>query len=1220
MKAAFLLISMITVATAMLNAQSLIHEKSDSYMPPTEPEVIEKLAQWQDLKFGVLMHWGVYSVPGICESWTITSEDWITPDPVMSYEEYKQWYWGLSKDFNPTKFNPEQWARVMKKAGMKYMVFTSKHHDGFCLWDTKTTDYKVTNSGFAGNERQDVLRYVFDAFRNEGFWTGCYFSKPDWHSEYYWWPKRGTSSRFHNYPISQYPERWENYKSYVHSQIGELMNDYGHFDILWLDGGWCTAPQEDIDMDRLVTIARDAQPGLIVVDRTCAGKYENYQTPEQTIPAHQLTNPWETCMTLTNDWGWVPRPTFKSPARVIAMLAEVVAKGGSLLLGVGPTPEGLIEDEAVARLEEVGEWLAKNGEAIYNTVATPVYTNKDRSVWFTASKDGKTLYAIIPQKDDDSKETLTISWQGNSPRKGSRIIDLATKKAVRYVTRDGVTTVTLPKGAARSNGIALRFSLEQPMVYKDASASVEDRVFDLLGRMTVKEKVGQLLCPLGWFMYEKTGDNSVELSDLFVKRMDDMPLGGCWGVLRADPWTQKTLVNGLNPRLGAEAFNKMQRYAVEHTRLGIPMIFAEEASHGHMAIGTTTFPTGIGQASTFDSEILQRMGQAIALELRSQGGLVGYGPVLDIARDPRWGRMEETFGEDPVLAGVLGSAIVKGMQGDDIADGRHVCSTLKHFAAYGVSEGGLNGESNSMGKRTLLSEYIPQFKSAVEAGAGSVMTSYNSIDGIPCTCNSYLLTNVLRNQWGFDGVVYSDLVSIEGIANNHNVAKDYSEAAALALKAGVDIDLQGDAFGANLEKNIADGRLSMKDLDRAVANVLRLKFRMGLFENPYVDPEKTARIVHSDEHIQLAREVAQKSIVLLKNTGLLPLSKDVRSIAVIGPNADMPYNQLGDYTAPQAEGKVRTVLDGIRDAVPSARIEYVKGCAIRDTQKSDIARAAKVASECDVTILVLGGSSARDFKTNYSETGAASGTGNLLSDMETGEGMDRASLTLMGDQEKLLKAVLDATDRAIVVYVEGRPLDMSYASEHAQALLNAWYPGEQGGNAIADVIFGDVNPAGRLAVSVPRSVGQIPCYYSRRPAHDYTDLPQSPLYAFGYGLSYTTFGYSDLKITEGDGKDIYRKVSCKVTNTGKKDGEEVVQLYINDVKSSVETPHKLLKAFRRIPIKAGESVEVSFDLGFEELSILDIDLNQKVEPGTFNVMVGAASDDIRLEGSFELLQ
>ena len=271
MKAAFLLTSMLTVATAMLNAQSLIHEKSDSYMPPTEPEVIEKLAQWQDLKFGVLMHWGVYSVPGICESWTITSEDWITPDPVMSYEEYKQWYWGLSKDFNPTKFNPEQWASVMKKAGMKYMVFTSKHHDGFCLWDTKTTDYKVTNSGFAGNERQDVLRYVFDAFRNEGFWTGCYFSKPDWHSEYYWWPKRGTSSRFHNYPISQYPERWEKYKSYVHSQIGELMNDYGHFDILWLDGGWCTAPQEDIDMDRLVTIARDAQPGLIVVDRTCAG-------------------------------------------------------------------------------------------------------------------------------------------------------------------------------------------------------------------------------------------------------------------------------------------------------------------------------------------------------------------------------------------------------------------------------------------------------------------------------------------------------------------------------------------------------------------------------------------------------------------------------------------------------------------------------------------------------------------------------------------------------------------------------------------------------------------------------------------------------------------------------------------------------------------------------------------------------------------------------------
>ena len=454
-----IIFALILLSSLAIDAQSLVHEKSEHYIAPTEPEVIKKLSEWQDLKFGVLMHYGVYSVAGICESWTITSEDWITPDSVLDYEDYKQWYWGLSKDFNPTKFNPQQWAEVMKQAGMKYMVFTSKHHDGFCLWDTKTTDYKVTNSGFSGNPKQDILQYVFDAFRKEGFWTGCYFSKPDWHSQYYWWSKRATADRHHNYPISQYPERWECYKKYVHSQIAELMNNYGSVDILWLDGGWCDAPDEDIDMDKLVAIAREAQPGLIVVNRTCAGKYENYQTPEQSIPEHQLQNPWETCMTLTNDWGWVKRPVFKSPARIIAVLAEVVAKGGSLLLGVGPTPEGLIEDETVVRLKEIGKWLDKNGEAIYSTVATPIYTNAEQNIWFSSSKDQKTIYAVIPQKDDAENKPLTISWQGNTPRKGSKIINLATKKAVKYTTKDNTTTITLPKGLAGTNGVALKIEL-----------------------------------------------------------------------------------------------------------------------------------------------------------------------------------------------------------------------------------------------------------------------------------------------------------------------------------------------------------------------------------------------------------------------------------------------------------------------------------------------------------------------------------------------------------------------------------------------------------------------------------------------------------------------------------------------------------------------------------------------------------------------------------------
>lgn len=753
--------------------------------------------------------------------------------------------------------------------------------------------------------------------------------------------------------------------------------------------------------------------------------------------------------------------------------------------------------------------------------------------------------------------------------------------------------------------------------YKDPTAPIEKRVDDLLGRMTVNEKVGQLLCPLGWFFYEKTEDGQVEVSDEFVKRMTEMPLGGAWAVLRADPWTQKTLETGLNPKLAAETMNKLQRYAVEETRLGIPMLFAEEAVHGHMAIGTTVFPTGLGMASTFDEDIIRQMGEAVAQEVRTQGGNVGYGPVLDIARDPRWGRVEETMGEDPYLTGAIGTAFVEGMQGDDFTDGKHVYTTLKHFAAYGIPEGGLNAEHANVGKRTLFSEYLPQFKRAVKAGAASVMTSYNAIDGIPCTCNSYLLTDVLRGEWGFDGVVYSDLVSIEGIANNHNVAQDYSEAGTMALKAGVDIDLQGNAFGPYIEQNLKDGKLSMKDLDRAVANVLRMKFKMGLFENPYVDPAEAEAIVRSEAHRQLARNVAQKGIVLLKNDGILPLSKDIKSIAVIGPNADMPYNQLGDYTAPQDRNDIKTVLDGVKQAVPQANVRYVKGCAIRDTNTTNIEEAKRAAASSDVTILVVGGSSARDFKTSYQETGAALAE-NTLSDMETGEGMDRADLKLMGDQEKLMEAVLKTGTKVVVVYIEGRPLDMNLAADQADALLTAWYPGEQGGTAIADILFGDVNPAGRLPISIPRSVGQIPCYYSKRPSHDYTDQSQFPLYAFGYGLSYTTFEYSDLRLKPGDDKSVYQTISCKVKNTGSRDGEEVVQLYINDVKSSVETPQKLLKAFKRVNIKSGETAEVSFDLGFDDLSLFNIDMKQVVEPGIFNVMVGAASNDIRLTGEFEI--
>lgn len=762
--------------------------------------------------------------------------------------------------------------------------------------------------------------------------------------------------------------------------------------------------------------------------------------------------------------------------------------------------------------------------------------------------------------------------------------------------------------------------MAQQWLYKQAAVPIEYRVKDLLGRMTIEEKVGQLCCPLGWEMYTKTGKNEVTVSELYKKKMAEAPVGSFWAVLRADPWTQKTLETGLSPELSAKALNALQKYAVEETRLGIPVLFAEECPHGHMAIGTTVFPTALSAASTWNEGLMLKMGEAIALEARLQGANIGYGPVLDVAREPRWSRMEETFGEDLVLTTIMGVAMMKGMQGKVQNDGKHLYATLKHFAAYGVPESGHNGSRANCGMRQLLSEYLPPFRKAVKEGAGTLMTSYNAIDGVPCTANKELLTDVLRNQWGFKGFVYSDLISIEGIVGMR-AAKDNKEAAVKALKAGLDMDLGGNAFGKNLKKAYEEGLITMADLDRAVGNVLRLKFQMGLFENPYVSPELAKKLVHSKEHKELARQVAREGVVLLKNEGVLPLSKHIGHLAVIGPNADEMYNQLGDYTAPQVREEVATVLDGIRAAVSeSTRVTYVKGCAVRDTTATDIPAAVAAAQKADAVVLVVGGSSARDFKTKYISTGAAtvSEDAKTLPDMDCGEGFDRSSLRLLGDQEKLISAVASTGKPLVVVYIQGRTMNMNLAAEKAQALLTAWYPGEQGGMGIADILFGDYSPAGRLPVSVPRSEGQLPVFYSQGTQRDYVESKGTPLYAFGYGLSYTRFTYSGLELQKGTEMETLQTVACTVTNTGNRDGEEVVQLYIGDKVASVSQPPLLLKAFQRIFLKKGESRQVIFHLKKDDLGIYDSEMNYVVEPGEFKVMVGAASNDIRLEGEFVL--
>ena len=748
--------------------------------------------------------------------------------------------------------------------------------------------------------------------------------------------------------------------------------------------------------------------------------------------------------------------------------------------------------------------------------------------------------------------------------------------------------------------------------YKDPSFSIDVRLSDLLSRMTLEEKVGQLLCPLGWEMYEIHG-NEVCPSGKFKQLIKERNVGMLWATYRADPWTKKTLANGLNPEMAAKAGNALQKYVMENTRLGIPMFLAEEAPHGHMAIGATVFPTGIGMAATWSPELVKEVGQVIAKEIRSQGGHISYGPVLDLTRDPRWSRVEETFGEDPVLSGILGASMVDGLGGGNLSQKYATIATLKHFLAYAVPEGGQNGNYASVGIRDLHQNFLPPFRKAIDSGALSVMTSYNSIDGIPCTSNHYLLTQLLRNEWKFRGFVVSDLYSIEGIHESHFVALTKENAAIQSVTAGVDVDLGGDAY-TNLCHAVQSGQMDKAVIDTAVCRVLRMKFEMGLFEHPYVDPKIAAKTVRRKEHIELARKIAQSSITLLKNeNSILPLSKTINKVAVIGPNADNRYNMLGDYTAPQEDSNVKTVLDGIITKLSPSRVEYVRGCAIRDTTVNEIEQAIEAARRSEVVIVVVGGSSARDFKTSYKETGAAVAEEGSVSDMECGEGFDRASLSLLGRQQELLESLQKTGKPLIVVYIEGRPLEKNWASEYADALLTAYYPGQEGGNAIADVLFGDYNPSGRLPISVPRSVGQIPVYYNQKAPrnHDYVEVSSSPLYSFGYGMSYTTFEYSDLQVVQKSARCF--EVSFKVKNTGKYDGEEVSQLYMRDEYASVVQPMKQLKHFERFHLKKGEEKKVTFVLTEEDFFLVNYTLKKVVESGNFHLMIGAASNDIRLQ-------
>lgn len=751
------------------------------------------------------------------------------------------------------------------------------------------------------------------------------------------------------------------------------------------------------------------------------------------------------------------------------------------------------------------------------------------------------------------------------------------------------------------------------MNFKDSTKPVEERVRHLLSLMTIEEKIGQMLQPFGWKVYRKQAGGGIALSEDFIRDMKAGGIGSLYGVLRADPWTGVTLADGLSPREGAEAVNAIQRFAIEHTRLGIPILFGEEIAHGHMAIGATVFPVPLLLGSTWNTELYKEVCRVIAKETRVQGGAAGYAPVLDIVRDPRWGRTEECFGEDPYLTGEMAVAAVQGLQGERLNTDDRIIATLKHFVAYGATEGGRNAAPAHIGKQELHEIDLRPFRKGVHAGAMSIMTAYNEIDGMPCTSNKALLDDLLRRKWGFRGFVITDCGALHMLAHGHDVAASGEQAVGMALQAGVDMEMSGEFVRKHMHSALERGEASMEDLDEAVRRILRSKFELGLFEQPYADPDRAAAVIGSPAHAALARKAAAEGIILLKNDGVLPLSREAGTVAVIGPNADQPYNQLGDYTSPQPRSRIVTLLDGIRAKLgsDSDRVLYAPGCTVNGSSREGLDHAVSIAAQADVVVLAIGGSSARDFGEGTIDLKTGASVVTAHSEMECGEGIDRAELTLRGVQGDLARRLFQLGKPVIVVYINGRPIAEPWIDDAAQAVLEAWYPGQEGGHALADLLYGDVNPSGKLTISIPKHVGQLPVYYNgkRTRGRRYLEMDLQPQYPFGYGLSYTEFRYSDTAVKPDSIASNETAVArVRVTNVGDRAGAEVVQLYVSDLVSSVTRPRKELKGFRKVWLEPGESQWVEFLIGAEQLAWTREDDEAVVEPGEFHVLIGPHSE------------
>lgn len=689
----------------------------------------------------------------------------------------------------------------------------------------------------------------------------------------------------------------------------------------------------------------------------------------------------------------------------------------------------------------------------------------------------------------------------------------------------------------------------------------------------------------------------------------------------------------LNPAKAAQVANRLQKFLVESTRLGIPAIMHEECCSGAMISGGSMYPQMLGLAGTFEPELAEEMTTAIRKQLKAIGAHQGLAPVLDVARDARWGRVEETFGEDPMLVSHFGVAYIKGLQGKTLKDG--IMATGKHFIGHSLSQGGLNCGPVHMGMRDVFDIYMGPFQAAIrDANIATIMNSYPELDGEVVAASRRILTELLRDQLGFDGIVVSDYEAVIMLNNYHFVAETLAEAGKLALEAGIDVELPTTVcYGEPLKRALEAGDLKMETVDTAVKRHLQKKFELGLFEDPFVDEGHVLEVFETAENRSLARKIAEKSMVLLKNDGLLPLKTGKKKIAVIGPNADHGRGQLGDYSyaavtelvslqAPEDsmfahkdvddqkkhEVKIVTVLDGIRECAAGCEVLYAKGCDNQSKDRSGFAEAVRTAEKADVVILVLG---------DYC---------GLTPICTTGETRDSMTLALPGVQQELAEAVLAAGKPSVAVLMNGKPMAIPWLAEHADAILEAWIPGEEGGHAVADVLFGKVNPGGKLPMTFPRGVGQVPVFYNYKPSGqrsnwyvDYVEDKVTPLYPFGHGLSYTEFEYSDLSIDLPKAISGERvEISCRVKNKGAVAGDEVVQLYTRDVYASLPRPVKELRGYERIHLKPGESKKLTFQLAVNQLAFYDIDLKLAVEPGKILVMIGSSSEDIRLKGEFEI--